>query len=141
MTGIGAWQDLKTNEVPNKVWLVFGLLGGIMAAVRYGWTVFLGVHAIFAVIISIVIIVAFYKFEAFIGGADAKAVIALSAILSFFAVIPLVVSVGLLVAFLAVFTAIKKDKLSLKEVLDMKAPFLPFLFTGVAFAFIGLVLM
>lgn len=139
MTGIGAYYDLRTNEVENWVWLVGGIGGVLLAVFHYGFSIFLLVHFVFAAIVGVAIVAAFYKFDKYIGGADAKAIVALGLILSYWSFIILGVSILILEVFLIFVGLFKRERIGLKELMEMKAPYLPFLFLGTASVFIGLV--
>jgi len=74
---IGSTLDLRTREVPNIVWAIYGPLGLILTITR----LFLEPATIVATLLSVAFTIgvsfAFYYFGLF-GGADAKALICLS---------------------------------------------------------------
>ena len=73
---LGSWFDLKTREVPDKLWLVYGSLGLALSA-RYlivNWS-FL-VNAFVSVVLTIMISFGLF-YSGLFGGADAKAIICL----------------------------------------------------------------
>ncbi|AFU57622.1 putative archaeal preflagellin peptidase FlaK [Candidatus Nitrososphaera gargensis Ga9.2] len=81
MLSIGAYYDLKTREVDDGLWMVFGGAGSVL----YAWEYVSGAMAdaqIILVFISLtaVIALALYRYG-FFGGADAKALVTISVIL------------------------------------------------------------
>ncbi len=80
MLVVGAFYDLWKREVPDKVWLLFGGLGGFLTVVD----VYFGRIGLLTpsllVGITVVLAISLYYFG-FYGGADAKALIAISIIL------------------------------------------------------------
>lgn len=82
MLSIGSYYDLKTREVHDRLWMVFGATGLVL----YAWEYYTyGVTAdVQMVLVSIsltaAIALALYRYG-FFGGADAKALVAISVIL------------------------------------------------------------
>lgn len=75
--GLGSFFDLKTREVPDKVWLIYGPLGLVLTAYR----TYVDPSHLFltAVSLGFSILVAFgLVFFGLCGGADAKALICLA---------------------------------------------------------------
>lgn len=133
---IGSYHDFQTRTVPNKVWIVFGFIGGLVAVYQYGLTVLLGIHLLFAAVLGGGMYIAWRFYAKFIGGADVKAIMALGVILSPLAY--LVAVFALFVGTVVLLTWAGCKKLQLKEILEVKAPFIPFLLIG---AFICLVFL
>ncbi|HYW00854.1 MAG TPA: A24 family peptidase, partial [Candidatus Acidoferrum sp.] len=74
---IAAVYDLRIREVPDKVWLMYGLIGLGLIAMR----LYSGLESIYLMAISIVLSVILSLVMAHLGvfgGADAKAMICLS---------------------------------------------------------------
>ncbi|WP_228369350.1 A24 family peptidase [Candidatus Nitrososphaera gargensis] len=81
MLSIGAYYDLKTREVNDRLWMVFGAAGLVL----YPWEYVSGATAdvqmiLVSVSLTAAIAVALYRYS-FFGGADAKALMAISAIM------------------------------------------------------------
>lgn len=125
---IGSLKDLVDNTVPNLLWLVYGAIAMILAFEEYGLTALLGIHFLFAACIAIAAYVAWRVLKGKLGGADAKAVICLGLSLPIFGII--ILSYAALLAFMYLAYRAIKEKMTLKDALKVKAPFLPFLFVG-----------
>ena len=81
MLSIGAYYDLKTREVDDRLWMVFGAAGLALYAWEYASRVAADVQMILvSVSLTAAIAVALYRYG-FFGGADAKALVAISVIL------------------------------------------------------------
>lgn len=82
MLSIGSFYDLKTREVDDRLWVIFGAAGLVPYALEchmYGVTV--DVQMILAsVSLTAAIAIALYRYG-FFGGADAKALMAISVIM------------------------------------------------------------
>lgn len=81
MLSIGAYYDLKTREVDDRLWTVFGAAGVVL----YAWEYVSGAMAdlqmvMVSVSLPAAIAIALYRYG-FFGGADAKALVAISVIL------------------------------------------------------------
>lgn len=130
MLGVGAYFDLKTHEIPNKVWVVGGVLGGLVAVFHYqGVPLFLGVHFLFAVLLGGAMLACWFIVPSKIGAADVKAGMALGAILSPLAFINIFWSF-VAIAYYVGFIALKSKKTSWRFLVSVQAPFIPFLFVG-----------
>lgn len=81
MLSIGAYYDLKTREVDDRLWLVFGAAGLVLYAFEYvsGATADLQMILV-SVSLTAAVAVALYRYG-FFGGADAKALVAVTVIL------------------------------------------------------------
>jgi len=135
---VGCWFDNARHdyEVPNKVWLVFGIGGFIVSGFRWGWSpLFLGIHLLIAAIVSGGVFFVWYLVgvtwsrSGVIGGADVKAIMALSVTLGNWSLFALLFSVVVLEIY-----AVGKGvylRLPVSTWLKMNAPFLPFLTVGV----------
>jgi preflagellin peptidase FlaK len=81
MLSIGAYYDLKSREVDDRLWMVFGAAGLVL----YAWEYVSGATAdvqmiLVSVSLTAAVAVALYRYG-FFGGADAKALVAISVIL------------------------------------------------------------
>lgn len=128
MLGVGAYQDYKTHEVPNRVWLVFGSIGGFVSAARFGVTILLGVWLTLACILGIAGYVVWLVAPKTIGGADVKALMALGVIISPYAFLTL--GGAIVVSEIYLFAKGAFDRLSWKQIKELKVPFVPFLLAG-----------
>lgn len=125
---VGAIKDVLDHEVSNWLWLAFASVGGVLAFLEYGLSVLLGVHFLFAALISVAYYLIWTRFKFQIGGADVKAIMALGICLSYLAIhVVLYATIAVLVY--AVYKA-ARESLTKKEILALKAPFIPFLFVG-----------
>lgn len=130
---VGSFFDNERHdyEVPNKVWLVFGIGGFIVAGFRWLWLpIFVLIHLFFAGILSGGILVAYRLGKGAIGGADVKAIMALSVTLGLWSFLCLLFAVVVLSVYALVIGGYKGN---LKK---MKAPFLPFLWVGILGGFV-----
>ncbi|UVS70106.1 prepilin peptidase [Nitrososphaera viennensis] len=81
MLSIGSYYDLKTREVNDRLWMVFGGAGLVLYAWEYASGVTADVQMILvSVSLTAAIAIALYRYG-FFGGADAKALVAVSVIL------------------------------------------------------------
>lgn len=81
MLSIGSYYDLKTREVNDRLWMVFGGAGLALYAWEYASGVMADVQMILvSVSLTAAIAVALYRYG-FFGGADAKALMAISVIM------------------------------------------------------------
>lgn len=129
---VGVIYDNREHnfEVPNKVWIVFGIGGFILAGFRWEWVpLFLGLHFVWGAILSGGIFFAFWASKGAIGGADVKAIMALSVTLGLWSYIPVMFSV-ILVEFFLVYRKYSEN-LTWKDSIKISVPFLPFLFVGI----------
>lgn len=82
MLSIGSYYDLKTREVDDRLWMVFGGAGLVL----YPWEYYVSratadvQMVLVSVSLTAVIAIALYRYG-FFGGADAKALVAVSVIL------------------------------------------------------------
>lgn len=110
------------------MWLAFGAVGGVLAYLEYGASVLLVVHFFFAALISLVFYVAWSRAKVLIGGADVKAIMALSIAVSYVAILSILWAAVFAFAY-AVFLAVR-DRLKLEEALAVQVPYVPFLLVG-----------
>lgn len=136
--GAGALKDLVDRSVANGLWLVYGGVALGAAVLQFGFSVLLGVHLLFAFLISLAYFLAWTRLKRYLGGADVKAIMALSVSLSYLAVEAIAWSVVLALAYLSI--VMFRDRLTKKEVLALQVPFLPFLFLGFLFTAAGFIL-
>jgi preflagellin peptidase FlaK len=81
MLSIGAYYDLKTREVDDRLWMIFGATGLVLYAWEYVSGVMTDVQMVLiSVSLTAAIAIALYRYG-FFGGADAKALVAVSVIL------------------------------------------------------------
>ncbi|MER3407915.1 MAG: peptidase, partial [Nitrososphaera sp.] len=81
MLSIGSYYDLKTREVDDRLWVVFGGAGLVLHAWEYVSTATVDVPmALISVSLTAAIAIVLYRYG-FFGGADAKALVAVSVIL------------------------------------------------------------
>jgi len=125
---IGAYYDFKTREVSNWIWAYYGGLAFVIAVLEYGVSILLGIHLLFAGLISGPLFLLWYKYEDLLGGADLKAIMCLSLSLSFLGFM-VIAYAALLVGVYVAYRAFQK-KVTFKESLRVKAPYIPFLFVG-----------
>jgi preflagellin peptidase FlaK len=88
---IGSWQDIKTREIDDRLWLVAGIVGGLLTVAEVAASpAYPLVLAVFSILITAVLAFGIY-FLGLYGGADAKAllVIALAMPVNTFAASPL----------------------------------------------------
>lgn len=76
MLGYGSYRDVRTREVEDVVWLVMGASGVLFASVE----LLVGSLSPFQVLLSLIVgaVFAFLLYALYFGGADVKAIIALS---------------------------------------------------------------
>lgn len=135
---VGSYFDNARHdfEVPNKVWVVFGIGGFIVAGFRWTWSpIFVLVHLIFAGIISGGVLLAYWLSKGAIGGADVKAVMSLGVTVGLWSFICVVVAVGSLTLYTVSIGGYRRTPF--KEIMKMKAPFLPFLTFGIIGGFVA----
>lgn len=81
MLSIGSYYDLKSREVDDRLWAVFGGAGMVIYVWEYVSTATVDVPmALISVSLTTAIAMALYRYD-FFGGADAKALVAVSVIL------------------------------------------------------------
>jgi preflagellin peptidase FlaK len=82
MLSIGAYYDLETIEVDDRLWMVFGGTGPVLyVSEYYMYGVTANVQMILvSVSLTAAIAIALYRYG-FFGGADAKALMAISVIM------------------------------------------------------------
>jgi len=73
---LASWFDLKTREVPDKVWLGYGPIGLALSVYRLIVNGSLLIYALVSMALTILISLGLFYFGLF-GGADAKAIICL----------------------------------------------------------------
>lgn len=129
MLGVGALKDLVDNTVSNAFWVVYGVVAFGVAFYEYGLTALFGVHLIFTLLIGVGAYVAWRLAKGRLGGADAKAIMALGVSLPVFSFLVLGYA-GLFALIYLFFKSMKKTG-NLRDALKIKAPFLPFMFAGV----------
>lgn len=130
MLGVGAYSDLKTHEISNKVWLVGGLVGALIAVLQYqGNFLFLGVHFLFMLAISAGLFGCWLMAPLKIGAADVKAGMALGAILSSFAFLNIFWAFVAVASYIAV-RYLRNKKVGWRSIMEIETPFIPFLFAG-----------
>ncbi len=76
---IASYQDYKTREIDDRVWIFLGLIGGLLTVYELYtiWSPQLMILTPISIIVAFFVGLAMYKFG-IMGGADAKAIIALS---------------------------------------------------------------
>lgn len=127
-----AGKDLVDRTIPNSVWLFYGGVAFVGAVLQFGVSVLLGVHLLFAVVMSTVYFVLWTRFMKYLGGADVKAIMALSISVSYLAIITITFSA--LLALVYLFYMSIRFRLTKKEIMALKAPYIPFLFLGFVLA-------
>jgi preflagellin peptidase FlaK len=81
MLSIGAYYDLKTREINDRLWMIFGGAGLVLYACEYVAGIMADVQmTLVSVSLTAAIAIALYRYG-FFGGADAKALVAVSVIL------------------------------------------------------------
>ena len=77
---ISSYEDFKTKEVDDRIWLIFSPIGIIITLIEYffkyidfSYLIFYVLSIIVTIIVSIII-----YYSKFVGGADSKALITLS---------------------------------------------------------------
>ncbi|MEM4312176.1 MAG: prepilin peptidase [Nitrososphaerales archaeon] len=78
-----SYLDLKKREVPDKVWIIFGLAGIFLHLVGFSQGESMSLHLLWPIGLTALIAYGLY-FLGFYGGADAKALITLSVILPYY---------------------------------------------------------
>jgi len=73
----GSWRDIKTREIPNKLWFIFGPTATLLTFVRIGFHQELLQTTILSFFLSIAIAVIVFYFRLF-GGADILALICIT---------------------------------------------------------------
>lgn len=136
MLAVGSYHDLATRIIPNKVWLVGGLIGGFVAVGQYGFSVLLGVHFLFAALLGGGFYLVWRFANSWVGGADVKAIMALGVILAPWAASAVLFSLGGSAVAMLIFGV--ANRLSYKEIMGLKAPFIPFMLFG---TFVALVVI
>ena len=75
---IGSWQDIKTREIDDRLWLVAGIVGGLLTVAEIAMTpAYPLVLAGFSILLTAVMAFGIY-FLGFYGGADAKALLVIA---------------------------------------------------------------
>jgi Flp pilus assembly protein protease CpaA len=76
--GYASYQDIKTKEVSNKVWLFYGIVGLLLAAIIYTTqNPFAILFYIINLSITVIIAIVFWEIGVY-GGADTKALVCVS---------------------------------------------------------------
>jgi prepilin signal peptidase PulO-like enzyme (type II secretory pathway) len=131
-TFLASYFDLfSCNTIPNLVWVIGGFIGLAIAVSWLGFSVLLGVHLLFALLLGVSAYVTWYFGAEYFGGGDAKAFIMLGVILGpySFAVI------GFAVIALGVFGLVWLVSVGRKsKEKTLRVPFIPFLALGVFLA-------
>lgn len=141
MLGVGAYSDLKTHEISNRVWVVGGVLGFILAAFHYqGNPMFLGIHMIFAALIFGAMFACWLLVPSKIGAADVKAGTALGMILSSLAFLNLFWAF-LAIAYFMGAKFLKSKKAGWRSLMSIQAPFIPFLLVGCVLTFVSVLVV
>jgi preflagellin peptidase FlaK len=75
---IGSWQDIKTREIDDRLWLVAGIAGGLLTVAEIATTpAYPLVLAGFSIVLTAVLAFGIY-FLGLYGGADAKALLVIA---------------------------------------------------------------
>ena len=74
-----SYTDIKTRRASNMLWVIMGTIGGILLIIQY-FTIGFGDKTMFLIFIPIMIVLVYFLFQLrlIFGGADAKALMALS---------------------------------------------------------------
>ena len=82
--GYASYTDIKTRLASNMLWIIMGIIGGILLIIQYITESF-EVDIIYLIFIPIMIILVYVLFQLrlIFGGADAKALMALAILLPF----------------------------------------------------------
>jgi archaeal preflagellin peptidase FlaK len=74
-----SYTDIKTRRASNMLWVIMGVAGGILLIIQY-FTIGFGDKTMFLIFIPIMIVLVYFLFQLrlIFGGADAKALMALS---------------------------------------------------------------
>jgi Flp pilus assembly protein protease CpaA len=77
---ISSYEDIKTREISDNIWLIFSPIGIIITFIEYflkfinfSYLIFYILSIIITIIVSIII-----YYSKFVGGADSKALISIS---------------------------------------------------------------
>lgn len=125
---VGAYKDWKTLTVGNDLWLIGGCVGALGALVFFrDQSLLMAVYFIPFVLFTIGGFLFWNKFDAYIGAADIKAMMALSLLIGYFSFIV----VGLGVLFAGLFSVIKILRNKGGDITKVQAPFIPFMFASV----------
>ena len=76
MLMISSYEDFKTREVDDRIWLIFSLIGIIITFIEYFFK-YIDFSYLILYVLSIIISIIIY-YSRFVGGADSKALITLS---------------------------------------------------------------
>lgn len=126
---VGSFYDIFNNmTIPNRVWLVGGVVGAILAAWQYGFSVLLVANYSVAIILGLAVYCCWRFFGDMIGGADVKAVAALGLILGPFVFGAVAFSAFGAAMLLVGYLVSKRIKFS--EIREVKVPFIPILTAG-----------
>jgi preflagellin peptidase FlaK len=75
---IGSWQDVKTREIDDRLWLVAGIAGGLLTVAEIATTpAYPLVLACFSILLTVILAFGIY-FLGLYGGADAKALLVIA---------------------------------------------------------------
>jgi len=73
-----SYTDIKTRLASNYLWLIMGLIGGVLLLIQYFTIGFVDIYQLAFIPVIIVIMYIFFQLRLIFGGADAKAVMALA---------------------------------------------------------------
>ena len=74
-----SYTDIKTRRASNMLWVIMGIIGGILLIIQY-FTMGFGDKIMYLIFVPIVIVLVYFLFQLrlIFGGADAKALMALA---------------------------------------------------------------
>lgn len=74
-----SYTDIKTRRASNMLWVIMGIIGGILLIIQY-FTIGFGDKTMYLIFIPIMIVLVYFLFQLrlIFGGADAKALMALA---------------------------------------------------------------
>jgi preflagellin peptidase FlaK len=87
--GYASFTDIKTRRASNLLWVIMGVVGGILLVIQFLTTGFENQNPLYLIFIPIMIglMYLFFQLRLIFGGADAKALMALSILVPFSPVI------------------------------------------------------
>lgn len=78
-----SYTDIKTRRASNYLWVLMGLIGGLLILIQYATNSFKGDEFLYLIFIPIMIVIVYVMFQMrlIFGGADAKALMALAVLI------------------------------------------------------------
>ena len=87
--GYASFTDIKTRRASNLLWVIMGVVGGILLVVQFLTTGFANQNPLYLIFVPVMIglMYLFFQLRLIFGGADAKALMALAILVPFLPII------------------------------------------------------